>query len=124
MKFKPSPATVGAKLVQKTVTGQQSSTWEARQGMAADAETITGNNRQKVLNGEGEAYVGASMGVTIPGPPKSYLSGRIDAHCYLPSNTDDASIQSTLKRAKQIVQASIEEDSEELNRFFEEWVKQ
>jgi hypothetical protein len=68
------------------------------------------------------AIVGLSLGLTIPGPPNTFLSARVDAAVYLPSRTDSASLQKTKARIREFIQKAIEEDVEEVDSFFKSWM--
>jgi hypothetical protein len=98
-----------------------------REIVKEDGETLPGSDssRTKVLrtNRDDEtAYVGAGLGLTLPGPAKSYLSARVDAFCYLPSAPDAASLHAAKLRAKEFVNEAIKEDVEEAQKFFADWV--
>lgn len=84
---------------------------------------LAGDSRVQVRGGNGDAYVGQSIGFTIPGPKGSYLSARVDAHCYLPCGTDPAEIRAAYQKCKDLISAELETDSRDVAKFFDDWQK-
>lgn len=103
---KPQPGTVG---VTRAVTKSGATVHQA----AA---------RERTETREGPAQVGFSFGLTIPGPDRSYLSGRVQVDVSLPSAADDASLNTTLERAKAIVEKHMDAEVAEIDAFFKAWV--
>jgi hypothetical protein len=98
--------------------GSRSQTVEDKHG-----NLLHEKQRTAALQGAGTALVGASFGLTIPGPAKSYLAARVECSVYLPCDPDDGSVETELERAKRIIEKSIEEDVKEVHQFFSDWIK-
>ena len=64
---------------------------------------------------------GVAYGLTIPGPPNSYMSARVDVSCFLPHGptTDDA--VETFGKAAAIVQKQLETHAAEIVEFFKNY---
>lgn len=66
---------------------------------------------------------GIAMGLTIPGPEKSYMTARIDVFCSLPHGPSDEESKSAIDRASNIVQERLEVESKEIAEFFSQYGK-
>ncbi len=120
--MKPTPNPIRRfKAAPRASSGQVNGTVDIVQTSDGEADALHSQEESTPVHGEpGPAMIGLSMGVTIPGPPKSYMSARIDAHCYLPCGTSDADIDAAYARAADKIQERLEQDSQTVNEFFAE----
>jgi hypothetical protein len=67
------------------------------------------------------AQVMVALGLTIPGPARSYMSARVEAGVSLPSEPNVESLRAARAMAKEMIGESIEEDLTDVKAFFNEW---
>ena len=72
------------------------------------------SHTEPLLAAKNEAYVGISLGLTIPGPRNSYMVARVDVACYLPCENNDDDIRETYKHADALIQEVLEEQVTEI----------
>jgi hypothetical protein len=67
-------------------------------------------------------YVGKNLGLTVPGPDRSYMSARIDCSVYLPF---DASVpgaaEDALRQVDEMINQHIADDAKACQEFFESY---
>lgn len=98
-------------------------------GMIANRQTLKRENKSETVVSEDtkvtmhpgateeNGLVGASLGLTFPGPKNSYMSARIDISCYLPTKTgSDDDIRATFRRVDSLVQAELESQVDEAKK--------
>ena len=85
-------------------------------------------NRRDIVGGGGSseslpvdspehtAIAGINLGVTVPGPPNSYMSARIDVFGYVPAIPTDEGMRAALERITAICQERLELEVEEANK--------
>ena len=120
--MRPSPNPIRRfKAAPRASSGQVNGTVEIDQTRDGEKELLHAREESTPIHGgSGQAMIGLSMGVTIPGPRGTYMSARIDAHCYLPCGTSKAEIDSAYARAADLIQERLEQDSQTVNEFFAE----
>lgn len=93
-------------------------THKSQEGVETVLHETTSATPVAVENPEFTATAGVSMGLTIPGPPRSYMSARVDAACYLPCLPNAGGVQAAMQQAGELVQARLERDAQEIVKFF------
>jgi hypothetical protein len=65
----------------------------------------------------GRAMVGLALGLTIPGPERSFMTGRVDVLIQLPCGESDEEIKAQYDRAEELVGERLEARGTELRNF-------
>lgn len=65
----------------------------------------------------GPAMVGLALGLTIPGPERSFMTGRVDVLIQLPCGESDEEIKAQYDRAEELVGERLEARGTELRNF-------
>lgn len=102
--------------------GQSTGTLMAEHTDRGGEKTVLGEEttvkRIATAGSDETAMVGSAIGVTIPGPPKSYMAVRVDAFVYLPCRPDEQSIRAAQHRAHSLADSHLEELAGEAQKFF------
>jgi hypothetical protein len=102
--------------------GSVTSGWEAERSHKGGAkEIVAGETNVEGLGfAPGDARVGVTVGLTIPGPRQSYMMARVDAHCTLPCEANEESVNRAFEKATELAQARLENISLDVKKFFDE----
>jgi hypothetical protein len=66
----------------------------------------------------GPAVAGVGLGLTIPGPDRSYKAARVDAFVYLPCEATPKGVREAMARASELVQERIALEAAEIQEYF------
>ncbi len=84
-----------------------------------EEETIKVNSRNSVFpHDTGPASVGVSLGLTIPGPPRSYMAARVDISVVLPCGVTKEELVAAKARASALVNQFIAEEAKDIRSYF------
>lgn len=85
-------------------------------------ETREITSKAEVLKDSYSGYAngvsGVSQGLTIPGPPNSYWSARVEVSCFLPHGPTDEDAKVAIERASNIVQGALSDEALEIQDFW------
>ena len=76
---------------------------------------------ERPASGDETAQAGVAIGYSIPGPPGSYASARIDAFVSLPCRPEPEAVKEKMAIATHYAEEQIGEMSQAVQEFFANW---